>query len=216
MAQIVPTITTDSPDVYKAQLDNFSDFASRVHVDVTDGQFAPSQTLNLNQLYWPENTNRTIKIDLHLMMNQPMSWLDQIVSLAPDKVILHAEINDASTIIPKVFDHLRKFGVSVGLALLPSTDPTLVPDLIKLADSVLIFGGRLGYQGGEADLTGLDKVSIIKSIHPEVWLEWDGGANSANVSTIAKSGIDQINVGKAISDADDAELAYKGLDLLAN
>ena len=53
MVAIVPTITTDDPAVYRDRLEIYRQFAERIHIDVSDGQFAPSKTLNLNQLYWP-------------------------------------------------------------------------------------------------------------------------------------------------------------------
>ena len=95
MVAIVPTITTDDPAVYRDRLEIYRQFAERIHIDVSDGQFAPSKTLNLNQLYWPWNDNGGLKIDLHLMMERPIDWLDQLVSLSPDRIIIHAESDQA-------------------------------------------------------------------------------------------------------------------------
>lgn len=208
---IIPTITTDNPDVYAKRIDEFNAFAPRIHIDVTDGEFAPSHTLNLNQLYWQTADKRHSMIDLHLMMMRPIEWLDQIVSLNPDRVILHAESDRATEILPKMFAHLRKFDIGVGVALLPETMPNDAPNVISQSDSVLIFGGHLGYQGGRADLTQLDKIAQIKQINPSAILEWDGGANADNVDKLAKSGINYINVGGAISRADNAKDAYDQL-----
>ena len=211
MTIIAPTITTNDPSLYSRRLDDFLRFASRIQIDITDGQFAPSQTLNLNQLYWPAASDRNCAIDLHLMISNPLNWLDQIVSLVPDKVILHAECVDAAENLPKMFNHFRKFGISPGLALLPQTNAMDVAALISLVDSVLIFGGNLGYQGGVADLSQLDKVPYVKQINQAATIEWDGGANLSNISTIARAGVDQINVGSAISSADDVRGAYEAL-----
>ena len=177
---IVPTITTDNTEIYQSRIVEFADFAPRIHIDVTDGEFAPSHTLNLNQLYWPLSDKRSYRVDLHLMMKRPIAWLDQIISLKPDRVILHAESDDAVNVLPRVFAHLRKFNIEVGVALLPNTQPNDVADIIKAVDSVLVFGGHLGYQGGQADLTQAEKSGVVKSIAPDVILEWDGGANGVS------------------------------------
>ena len=79
MVAIVPTITTDDPAVYRDRLEIYRQFAERIHIDVSDGQFAPSKTLNLNQLYWPCKYSSGLKIDLHLMMERPIDWLDLLV-----------------------------------------------------------------------------------------------------------------------------------------
>lgn len=211
MTIIAPTITTNDPAVYARRLEDFLTFASRIQIDITDGQFAPSQTINLNQVYWPPADKRECKIDLHLMLQRPIDWLDQIVAVVPDKVILHAESDDAGRMLPRIYEHLQRFGMQVGVALLPETQPADVADIIRVVDSVLIFGGHLGYQGGVADLTQLGKIPAIQQINSTVTIEWDGGANLSNVSQIAAAGVDQINIGSAISGASDPAAAYRRL-----
>lgn len=211
MTIIAPTITTNDPAVYARRLEDFLTFAPRIQIDITDGQFAPSQTINLNQVYWPLADKRECKIDLHLMLQRPIDWLDQIVAVVPDKVILHAESDDAGRMLPRIYEHLQRFGMQVGVALLPETQPADVADIIRAVDSVLIFGGHLGYQGGVADLTQLGKIPAIQQINSTVTIEWDGGANLSNVSQIAAAGVDQINIGSAISGASDLAAAYRQL-----
>ena len=213
MTIIAPTITTNDPAVYARRLEDFLTFAPRIQIDITDGQFAPSQTINLNQVYWPPADKRECKIDLHLMLQRPIDWLDQIVAVVPDKVILHAESDDAGRMLPRIYEHLQRFGMQVGVALLPETQPADVADIIRVVDSVLIFGGHLGYQGGVADLTQLGKIPAIQQINSNstVTIEWDGGANLSNVSQIAAAGVDQINIGSAISGASDPAAAYRQL-----
>lgn len=211
MTIIAPTITTNDPAVYARRLEDFLTFAPRIQIDITDGQFAPSQTINLNQVYWPPADKRECKIDLHLMLQRPIDWLDQIVAVVPDKVILHAESDDAGRMLPRIYEHLQRFGMQVGVALLPETQPADVADIIRVVDSVLIFGGHLGYQGGVADLTQLGKIPAIQQINSTVTIEWDGGANLSNVSQIATAGVDQINIGSAISGASDPAAAYRQL-----
>lgn len=211
MTIIAPTITTNDPAVYARRLEDFLTFAPRIQIDITDGQFAPSQTINLNQVYWPLADKRECKIDLHLMLQRPIDWLDQIVAVVPDKVILHAESDDAGRMLPRIYEHLQRFGMQVGVALLPETQPADVADIIRAVDSVLIFGGHLGYQGGVADLTQLEKIPAIQQINSTVTIEWDGGANLSNVSQIAAAGVDQINIGSAISGASDPAVAYRQL-----
>ena len=211
MTIIAPTITTNDPAVYARRLEDFLTFAPRIQIDITDGQFAPSQTINLNQVYWPPADKRECKIDLHLMLQRPIDWLDQIVAVVPDKVILHAESDDAGRMLPRIYEHLQRFGMQVGVALLPETQPAEAADIIRVVDSVLIFGGHLGYQGGVADLTQLGKIPAIQQINSTVTIEWDGGANLSNVSQIAAAGVDQINIGSAISGASDPVAAYRQL-----
>lgn len=215
MTYIVPTITTDDPAVYQRRMQEFVQFAPAIHIDITDGQFAPSETVNLNQIYWRQFESFDAKIVLHLMMHDPATWVDQIVSLHPDLVIVHTEAS-AAVKLPSLAQHLAKFGIEFGVALLPETQPESAVELIKLAQHVLIFGGHLGYQGGTADLTQLKKVDLVRQINPQVQLEWDGGANQDNVVELRQAGISWINVGGAISHAPNARVAYQKLTALVD
>lgn len=211
MTVIAPTITTSDTAVYQQKLEDFLAFAERIQIDITDGELAPSQTINLNQLYWPKPDERQAKIDLHLMLMRPIQWLDQIVSLSPDKVILHAESDEAAANLPRIFEHLRRFGIEVGVALLPNTQPGEAKNLLEISDTVLIFGGHLGYQGGVADLSQLNKIPIIKAINPRATIEWDGGASLDNIANLVEAGVDQVNVGSAISGQSNVKAAYDEL-----
>ena len=57
----------------------------------------------------------------------------------------------------------------------------------------------------------LEKVRLIRNIHPDVEIGWDGGANLENVFSLAQGGVDVINCGGAISRATDAAQAYQQL-----
>ncbi len=211
MTQIVPTITAMTPSEYADQWQTLSQFAERIHIDITDGEFAPSHTVNLNQIYW-DRGEIVQQINLHLMMQRPIDWLDQIVSLAPNLAIFHAESDNASVNLPRIFEHLRKFNIRAGVALLPETAPEQAADVIKLADHVLVFGGHLGYQGGTADLNQLEKVASIRELNPGAEIAWDGGANGDTVAQIAAAGVDVINAGSAVMESTDPVAAYQNLE----
>ena len=83
-------------------------------------------------------------------------------------------------------------------------------------EHILIFGGHLGFQGGEADLDQLDKVREAKEAYPEARIGWDGGVNAENVEAIAAAGVDVINVGSYLKNAEDPEKAYDQLTTLVS
>ena len=206
MIQIVPTITVTTPTDYAREIKSLN-FAPRLHVDIADGEFAPNRTVNLNQVYWGKGKI----VDLHLMLKKPIDWLHQMVALDPYLVILHAESENAAKNLPRIFDHLKKFDIKCGVALLPDTQPEDITEILKQVDHALIFGGHLGYQGGKADLSQLDKVVKIRELNPDIELAWDGGANAENVAIIADKGIKVINVGSAVAKTDDPEKSYRHL-----
>ena len=77
MSQIVPAITVETVDQYKVETEKLSPFARRVHVDITDGEFAPTFLLSEQQLYWPE----AWEVDVHAMVMRPSEHIEQIIAL---------------------------------------------------------------------------------------------------------------------------------------
>ena len=204
MSLICPTIIAHTPDEFISQSDNIAPFAERVQIDIADGDFASPATINLNQVYYPDNW----AVDLHLMLREPVKWIEAIVSLGPNLVIVHAE---ADGNLVGMIEHLRKFGIKAGIALLPKTTVESVRELVLVADHVLIFAGSLGEQGGMADLSQLEKVTQIRAIKPDIEIGWDGGANLGNIKEISMAGMDIINVGSAIQNAKNPVEAYQEL-----
>lgn len=201
---IVPTILTDNKQDYRAQAERINVFTRRVQIDVTDGVFAPTQTLDITNVWWPKNW----EADLHLMVANPSEHLDTVLKLSPSLCILHAEASE--DLLPS-FQILKNAGIKTGVALLPSTFPGNVQPYIEAADHVLIFAGQLGVQGSPADLMQMEKIPLVRNMKPELEIGWDGGANMTNIRAIAHADVDVINVGSAISQAPDPAQAFQEL-----
>lgn len=194
MTVVAPAILADSADNYKAQVERLHGVGDRVHIDIADGEFAPSLTLGAAQVWWPQEWSA----DIHAMVARPSEHLDALVALNPHMIIFHAETNE--DIIP-VLQQIKKFGIKAGLALLKTTVPSQVADAIMEADHVMIFTGNLGHYGGDASLMQLEKARLIRKIKPDVEIGWDGGANADNAYSLAQGGIDVVNVGGAFASA---------------
>ena len=201
---IVPSILTDNKQDYRAQVERINVFTRRVQIDVTDGKFAPTQTLDVTNVWWPKNWES----DLHLMSTNPSEHLDTVLKLSPSLCILHAE---ASEDLMPTFEALKEAGIKVGVALLPSTFPGDAKQYIDAADHVLIFAGQLGMQGSPADLMQMEKIALVRNMKPEVEIGWDGGANLTNIRALAHADLDVINVGSVLALADNPAEVFQEL-----
>lgn len=202
MSIIVPTITTDNLDDYKEQIIKLNNFATRVQVDVSDGEFTPDKLLNETQVWWPEDW----EVDIHMMVKKPSDHLDNIFKIKPHLVIFHAEVEEDLT---SLLSLLKKSDINVGVALLRPTFPGHIANYIEVVDHVMIFSGILGKQGGKANLMQLEKIRLIKEINPTVEIGWDGGINLGNAFNISQGGVDVLNVGSAITNSDRPDYVYK-------
>lgn len=201
---IVPTILTNNKQDFRTQVERINAFTRRVQIDVTDGVYAKAETLDVTNVWWPKNW----EADLHLMVTNPSEHLDTILKLNPSLCILHAEAEE--DLVP-TFVKLREAGIKIGVALMPATFPGNVKQYIDMSDHVLIFAGELGAQGGAADLMQMEKIPLIRNMKPEVEIGWDGGANMSNVRALAHADLDVINVGSAISRAENPAAAFQQL-----
>jgi ribulose-phosphate 3-epimerase len=205
MVTICPTVTAETPDEYMQQMQRVEPFATRIHVDITDGDFAPRKLVNFDQVWW--RGNRTI--DLHVMHRYPLDHREIILAMQPRLVIVHAE---AEGNLMGFLDLMHRHGIEVGLALLQRTKVEDVAPALAAIDHLLIFSGNLGYQGGsEADLDLLSKVQKAKDANPRLEIGWDGGVNDSNIKALVDGGVEVISVGGFIQHSDDPAAAYAKL-----
>lgn len=205
MALITPTITTADPHVFRQQLERIESFADGVHIDFADGILAPTVLLPIAEA-WRSDILIT---HAHVMYQHPLQYIDDLIALEADLVILHAESDD----VKKALEKLTEQGVRTGIALLPETtiDDVQSLQIDELFDHILVFGGTLGHQGGVADLSQIDKIKALRLLYPDVEYAWDGGVNDKNVTAIAQAGVSVLNAGGYIKNADNPKNAYDKL-----
>lgn len=210
MSIVTPTITTVDPHEFRSQMDVIATYAEGVHLDFADGIFAPTELLPI-EMAWRHDSLIT---HAHIMYQDPFAVLDDIIHLEADLVIIHAESDN----VKKTLEHLVENGTRTGIALLPETTVSELEELDceGLFEHVLIFGGHLGYQGGQADLSQLHKIAAIKERFGDIEIGWDGGVNEANIQEISKAGVSIINVGGALRQAQYPKKTYSKLQSLVS
>ena len=203
-AVITPAILAENAAQYKEQVDRITGFAERVHIDISDGEFAPTLTVSIPELWAPEGW----MVDIHAMVDKLDEYIPKLIALRPNMIIVHAEAKgDVQTTLTQI----RQAGINAGLALLRSTVPRTVEEMIKLADHVMIFSGELGRFGGNASLMQLEKLRLIKSINPGVEIGWDGGVSIDNAYSLVQGGVNVLNVGGVIQKASDPHAIFSKL-----
>jgi ribulose-phosphate 3-epimerase len=210
MSIITPTITTADAHSYRDQMERIATYSEGVHLDFADGIFAPSELLPVQDAWRTDD----LVTHVHIMFQKPLEIVDDIINLEADLVILHAE----SDKVKECLTILQENGTRTGIALLPETSVADLQelDIDDLFDHILVFGGHLGFQGGEADLDQLQKVTRIKKTYPDVEIAWDGGVNDTNVAKISEAGVDIINVGGYLKNAQYPKSAYDTLASLVS
>ena len=201
---IAPAILAENAQQYKEQVDRITGFAERVHIDLTDGEFAPTFTVSIPELWAPEGWT----IDIHAMVNKLDEYVPKLITLRPHLIIIHAE---AEGNVLGALKEIKRSGIMAGLALLRPTVPQTVKELIKEAEHVLIFSGELGKFGGTTNLMQLEKIRLVKMINPNVEIGWDGGVMVDNAYSLVQGGVNVLNVGGTIQKATDPPAMFAKL-----
>lgn len=203
-AEICPAITAANPDEFRRQIERVCTTAVRLHLDVSDGILTPAKSISIDEIWWPGG----VRADIHVMYKNPFAHTALLLNLRPQLIIVHAEADgDFAAFAAAAHAH----GVEVGVALQQQTNPEILKPALHLIDHVMVFSGTLGYFGGTADLSLLEKVTKLKAMKPQLEIGWDGGINVDNARAIAEGGVEVLNSGGFIQKAADPCRAYEDL-----
>lgn len=208
MASVVPAVLAATPAEYKQGLQKVEGFARRLHIDIADGEFAPSTTIRVAQVYGPENT----QLDLHLMLAKPASQLDNAISLKPHLITVHAE---AEVDIESFMNRVRPLGIKAGLAVLPATTIDEVARWLPRLDHLLVFLGDLGHYGGDFNSACLPKIGQARAVNPNLEISVDGGVNTQTAPAALAAGADVLISGSFIQQSSQPTKAFRQLEKLA-
>lgn len=204
MSVVCPTVLATTEEEYSLQMKKVAAFAPRVQIDLMDGEFAQPKSLDLEKVWWPED----VTADIHIMYRRPGDYIEKLIELKPSLVIIHAE----ASVDHKAFaERLHEQAISAGLCLLADTPISAVKDIIDEFDHLLVFGGKLGSFGGNADLAQLEKARQAIELKPTLEIGWDGGVNDTIAKQLANGGVDVLNAGGFIQKAEDPKAAYEKL-----
>jgi ribulose-phosphate 3-epimerase len=177
-----------------------------VHVDVMDGIFCPLLTVGPPVV----KALRTPMLrDVHLMVEDPLSKVDQFVAAGADMITFHVEGAAQPLRVLQVLGGATnandpRRGIVRGVGVNPSTPLEAVLPLIDELDYLLILAINPGW-GGQAFLPStegrLERARrMIEASGRPILLGVDGGVTMDNVAHVATLGADLIVSGSAIFD----------------
>lgn len=151
--------------------------ADYIHFDVADGKFVESKYLCIPELVKLLKLSKK-KNDVHLMVENPIKYIEQIKNLNVDTITIHAEINQA---LRSIIETIKKNNIKVGLAIDLDTSIDAIKPYVKMIDRVLIMSVKAGKGGQEFQPKVLDK---IRKIPENIEVEVDGGINEETIKYI--------------------------------
>jgi ribulose-phosphate 3-epimerase len=190
MTNIIPTIQENNVLVFDEKLISISEIVDRIHIDVVDGAFIDNRSLQPEE--WPE-LPPNLKIDIHLMVNEPENWILKLKDKNPNLIIGQFEaIKD----LEKFVFNAKNYEIKAGIALDIETPIDVVTeDLLPELSSILLMAYKTGFSGQELDERVYAKIKNLRQlVGKSTEIIVDGGINLETGQKCIEAGVDSLAV----------------------
>lgn len=212
--QISPSILSADFANLEKELGSISN-ADMVHVDVMDGHFVPNLTIGIPVVKSIRRAT-VLPLDLHLMIDEPESWVERYGELGVESITFHLEATERPS---ETIALIRKSGARVGLAIKPATGITDVKPFLREIDMLLVMTVEPGFGGQALIPECVSKVREARDLATAEGLaleiQVDGGVTSSNIKSLAEAGANVFVAGTAVFDAPDRAARIDELRQLA-
>lgn len=176
------------------------------HIDIMDGKFVNNTTWQYSDL--KDVLTVDTPIDVHLMVYDLDSYIDDFINLNPSIITFHYEATDDYL---RIIEKIRKCGIKVGLAIKPDTDVSEILDLLGFVDLVLVMSVEPGFGGQKFIDNSTNKINELYSLREKnrysFLIEVDGGINDTTIDKVRDADIKV--VGSFITNGDYEEQIKK-------
>src|SRR6185369_15051579 len=176
--------------------------ADRIHVDIMDGHFVPNITMGAPVVQSLRKVT-SLRLEIHMMITDPDSFLDQFVKAGSDSFIVHWEGNNN---LHRTVQRIRSLRKQVGVAINPATPAFVLEEILPDLDQILVMTVNPGFGHQPFISTTLPKIrrvgQMIEQLKPECELEVDGGIDEATAPLTVAAGANVPVAGSSIFGAD--------------
>ena len=188
--KIIPSILSADFSNLQKDVDKVKN-ADWLQIDVMDGHFVNNITFGPIVM---KGIKTKLKLDVHLMIENPEKFLKQFVDAGAYSITFHIE---ASKNPLKIISTIKKLNAGAGIAINPETPASKIKKLLPYLDQVIVMTVNPGFGGQKFLSSCLSKVKEIrKSFAGDI--EVDGGINEKTIALAAKAGANAFVAGSYV------------------
>ena len=169
-----------------------------IQIDVMDGHFVPNLTFGPGVVKVLRKSV-SIFLDVHLMIDNPHSFLEEFVKAGANRVIIHEEV---SRDLPAILQSISRMRVEAGVAINPETPVTKVEKVLAVADCVQVMTVHPGFAGQRFMEDQLGKIESLRRMidqrHLKTSIIVDGGIDAKTAPLAVRSGATTLVAGSSI------------------
>ena len=176
--------------------------AEYIHFDVMDGMFVPSISFGMPVLASIKGAT-TQTLDVHLMVTEPIRYVEEFVKAGADIVTVHYE---ACEDLQATIDKIHAAGAKVGISIKPKTPVDVLLPYLDQAEMFLIMSVEPGF-GGQAFIPeSLERISELRNLLNDIGfttdIDVDGGKYHINVAEVLAAGANVMVSGSGVFKGD--------------
>lgn len=172
--------------------------ADRIHVDIMDGRFVPNLSMGAPIVQSLRRVTR-LPLEIQMMVCDPDFFLDEFVDAGADSFLVHWEDNAN---LHRTVERIKALGKRAGLVINPATPATVLEEILKDVEQVLIMTVDPGFGHQHFIPTTLPKIRRVRQMIAQIEhgcdVEVDGGIDADTAPLAVTAGADILVAGTSV------------------
>ncbi len=207
--KIIPTVFAHNKKEFNKRFAKLVKNSKDIQIDFMDENFVKAKSVKLDNI--PNLKKYKNNFEAHLMTKNPEKWLSELRKKGFKKILFHFEAFDNENKVKKLVHEIKAIGLIPGVVFNPDTSFRYIFNARKYAGLIMFMGHVPGVEHKNLEKNVLEKIKALRRIDKNIKIQVDGGVNDKTIKKLKKAGVDFVNVGSFVGNAQNPGEVLKDL-----